>query len=85
MGERGSITPAARSPSRGASADGTDSQELASGASPDGRDSAGRCGAHRGDRLGLAILQRIGAAEAADVPAELDALPGAPDPPFASR
>jgi tetratricopeptide (TPR) repeat protein/transcriptional regulator with XRE-family HTH domain len=34
------------------------------------------------DRLrhALAILQRIGAAEAADVSAELDALPGAPDP-----
>jgi tetratricopeptide (TPR) repeat protein/transcriptional regulator with XRE-family HTH domain len=31
-------------------------------------------------RQALAILQRIGAAEAADVCAELDALPGAPDP-----
>jgi hypothetical protein len=31
-------------------------------------------------RQALAILQRIGAAEAADVPAELDAPPGAPDP-----
>jgi tetratricopeptide (TPR) repeat protein/transcriptional regulator with XRE-family HTH domain len=31
-------------------------------------------------RQALAILQRIGAAEAADVSAELDALPGTPDP-----
>jgi tetratricopeptide (TPR) repeat protein len=31
-------------------------------------------------RHALAILQRIGAAEAADVSAELDALPGTPDP-----
>jgi hypothetical protein len=33
-----------------------------------------------GLRQALAILQRIGAAEAADVSAELGALPGAPDP-----
>lgn len=32
-----------------------------------------------------AILQRIGAAEAADVSAELDARPGAPDPASSSR
>ena len=31
-------------------------------------------------RQALAIFQRIGAAEAADVSAELDALPGTPDP-----
>jgi hypothetical protein len=31
-------------------------------------------------RQALAIFQRIGAAKAADVSAELDALPGAPDP-----
>ena len=31
-------------------------------------------------REALAILQQIGSAEAADVSAELDALPGAPDP-----
>jgi tetratricopeptide (TPR) repeat protein/transcriptional regulator with XRE-family HTH domain len=36
-------------------------------------------------RQALAIFQRIGAAEAADVPAELDALPGTPDPAPASR
>jgi len=30
-------------------------------------------------------LQRIGAAEAADVSAELDARPGAPDPASSSR
>ncbi len=35
-------------------------------------------------RQALAIFQRIGAAEAADVPAELDALPGTPDPAPAS-
>jgi tetratricopeptide (TPR) repeat protein/transcriptional regulator with XRE-family HTH domain len=35
-------------------------------------------------RHALAILQRIGAAEAADVSAELDALPGTPDPAPAS-
>jgi tetratricopeptide (TPR) repeat protein/transcriptional regulator with XRE-family HTH domain len=35
-------------------------------------------------RQALAILQRIGAAEAADVPAELNALPGTPDPAPAS-
>jgi tetratricopeptide (TPR) repeat protein/transcriptional regulator with XRE-family HTH domain len=48
----------------------------------------GRCARAAGraaeaeDRLrqALAILQRIGAAEAADVSAELDALPGTPDP-----
>ena len=53
----------------------------------------GRCARGAGrtaeaeDRLrqALAILQRIGAAEAADVSAELDALPGAPDPAPASR
>ena len=53
----------------------------------------GRCARRAGrtaeaeDRLrqALAILQRIGAAEAADVSAELDALPGAPDPAPASR
>lgn len=33
-----------------------------------------------GLRQALAIFQRIGAAEAADVSAELDALPGAPRP-----
>lgn len=33
-----------------------------------------------GLRQALAILQRIGAAEAPDVSAELGALPGAPDP-----
>ncbi|HEY4463721.1 MAG TPA: tetratricopeptide repeat protein, partial [Streptosporangiaceae bacterium] len=52
----------------------------------------GRCARAAGrtaeteDRLrqALAILQRIGAAEAADVSAELDALPGTPDPPPAS-
>ncbi len=52
----------------------------------------GRCARAAGrtaeaeDRLrqALAILQRIGAAEAADVSAELDALPGAPDPAPAS-
>ena len=52
----------------------------------------GRCGlavgriAEAEDKLrqALAILQRIGAAEAADVSAELDALPGAPDPASAS-
>jgi len=52
----------------------------------------GRCARAAGhtaeaeDRLrqALAILQRIGAAEAADVPAELDALPGTPDPAPAS-
>jgi tetratricopeptide (TPR) repeat protein/transcriptional regulator with XRE-family HTH domain len=37
-------------------------------------------GAEDGLRQALAILQRIGAAEAADVSAELDALPGTPDP-----
>jgi tetratricopeptide (TPR) repeat protein/transcriptional regulator with XRE-family HTH domain len=36
-------------------------------------------------RESLAIMQRIGAAEAADVSAELDALPGTPDPAPASR
>jgi tetratricopeptide (TPR) repeat protein/transcriptional regulator with XRE-family HTH domain len=35
-------------------------------------------------RQALALFQRIGAAEAADVPAELAALPGAPDPAPAS-
>jgi tetratricopeptide (TPR) repeat protein/transcriptional regulator with XRE-family HTH domain len=53
----------------------------------------GRCARAAGraaeaeDRLrkALAILQRIGAAEAADVPAELDPPPGAPDPAPASR
>jgi Tfp pilus assembly protein PilF len=48
----------------------------------------GRCARAAGrtaeaeDRLrqALAILRRIGAAEAADVSAELDARPGAPDP-----
>jgi tetratricopeptide (TPR) repeat protein/transcriptional regulator with XRE-family HTH domain len=35
-------------------------------------------------REALAILRRIGAAEAADVSAELDALPSAPDPPSTS-
>jgi hypothetical protein len=35
-------------------------------------------------RQALAILQRIGAAEAAGVSAERDALPGAPDPASAS-
>ncbi len=35
-------------------------------------------------REALAIFQRIGAAEAADVPAELDAPPGTPDPAPAS-
>ena len=35
-------------------------------------------------RQALAIFQRIGAAEAADVSAELDALPGTPDPASAS-
>jgi tetratricopeptide (TPR) repeat protein len=53
----------------------------------------GRCARAAGraaeaeDRLrqALAILQRIGAAEAADVPAELDAPPRAPDPAPASR
>jgi hypothetical protein len=35
-------------------------------------------------RQALAILQRIGAAQAADVSAELDALPGMPDPAPAS-
>jgi tetratricopeptide (TPR) repeat protein len=48
----------------------------------------GRCARAAGrtaeaeDRLrrALAIFQRIGAAEAADVSAELDALPGTPDP-----
>jgi tetratricopeptide (TPR) repeat protein len=52
----------------------------------------GRCARAAGrtaeaeDRLrhALAILQRIGAAEAADVSAELDALPGTPDPAPAS-
>ena len=52
----------------------------------------GRCARAAGrtaeaeDRLrqALAIFQRIGAAEAADVSAELDALPGAPDPASAS-
>ena len=36
--------------------------------------------AEDGLRQALAIFQRIGAAEAADVPAELDAPPGTPDP-----
>ena len=52
----------------------------------------GRCARATGraaeakDRLrqALAILQRIGAAEAAGVSAELDALPGTPDPAPAS-
>jgi len=35
-------------------------------------------------RQALAILQRIGAAEAAGVSAELDAMPGTPDPASAS-
>jgi hypothetical protein len=35
-------------------------------------------------RQALAIFQRIGAAEAADVRAELDAAPGTPDPAPAS-
>jgi hypothetical protein len=36
--------------------------------------------AEAGLRQALAILQRIGAAEAADVSAELGTLPAAPDP-----
>jgi hypothetical protein len=40
--------------------------------------------AEDGLRQALAILQRIGAAEAADVSAELDALPGTLDPASAS-
>jgi tetratricopeptide (TPR) repeat protein len=40
--------------------------------------------AQAGLRHAVAILQRIGAAEAADVSAELDALPGTPDPAPAS-
>jgi tetratricopeptide (TPR) repeat protein/transcriptional regulator with XRE-family HTH domain len=47
---------------------------------------AGRAAeAEDGLRQALAILRRIGAAEAADVSAELDGLPGAPDPAPASR
>jgi hypothetical protein len=40
--------------------------------------------AEAGLRQALALFQRIGAAEAADVSAELDALPGAPGPAPAS-
>src|SRR5579871_4196077 len=40
--------------------------------------------AEAGLRQALAILQRIGAANAVDVSAELDALPGTPDPASAS-
>jgi hypothetical protein len=39
---------------------------------------------HHRLRQALAILQRIGAAEAADVSAELDAVPGTPDPALSS-
>ena len=41
--------------------------------------------AEAGLRQALALFQRIGAAEAADVPAELAALAGAPGPAPASR
>ena len=55
-------------------------------------DGLGRCAraasraaeAEKGLRRALAIFQRIGAAEAAGVSAELDALPGTPDPAPAS-